>query len=484
MLRIVAPFRFLAFGVVAFSACSTGESRLDEEEGECRRCWTDADRDGYAVDGADSSEVCGTPCSDGFTERAPAAGARDCNDTDRETYPGAPERCNGASDNCDSVIDEGAAATCSLANAVSQCTAGQCTIGSCQNGYGDCSTSAAGCEQALNVAAHCGDCNRACPGLSTCQGELGSARCQCAPTAFETPPAGESFGCSNEGPLIVGDNYVCALKADRSVACWGVAGPPASARFVRIAGAPLGTRACGITVAGTIQCWPGTITPPPPSGTYEAVAVDVNICGIGADGRATCTGPTTERYAPNTKPYRQIGANFTHHCAVARDGTVSCWGLGKESDTSICATNYECGQSIPLTGAFAQVAVGGVHTCGLRPSGQVECWGAGKGPTQGTYPEWGQGRPPAQPFRYITAHVNVTCGIRIADNAIECWGEPYQNAGGSQVSPPSGEFPRVAAGLGFACGLTTAGDIQCWGNLGSGATAIPASITGPFPLVR
>ena len=39
------------------------------------------------------------------------AAADDCDDTDAEVYPDAPERCNDADDDCDDEIDEGLAVT-------------------------------------------------------------------------------------------------------------------------------------------------------------------------------------------------------------------------------------------------------------------------------------------------------------------------------------------------------------------------------------
>jgi hypothetical protein len=85
-------------------------------------------------------------------------------------------------------------------------------------------------------------------------------------------------------------------------------------------------------------------------------------------------------------------------------------------------------------------------------------------------------------FRFVAAGTALSCGIRVVDSAIDCWGEPYQNAAGAEL-PPAGEFNTISMGGSIACGLTRAGAIKCWGNLGTGATAIPATINGPFPLV-
>ena len=65
-------------------------------------CSTGACQDGACVDAV----VCVDLDSDGFGPGC-ASGA-DCRPLDAEAFPGAPERCNGADDDCDGQVDEGA----------------------------------------------------------------------------------------------------------------------------------------------------------------------------------------------------------------------------------------------------------------------------------------------------------------------------------------------------------------------------------------
>ncbi|HEY6559204.1 MAG TPA: MopE-related protein [Polyangiaceae bacterium] len=459
-------------------------------DGGCVTCYLDGDRDGYAVAGADSEPVCGAACRVGFTSRAPVVGARDCNDTDALISPVARERCNGVSDNCDAVIDEGAATTCSLANATPQCTSGQCRVLTCNSGYGDCSATA-GCEQPLNVAAHCGACARTCPALSACAGALGSARCQCAAATFEVPSPTGVFSCMGSGPLALNGDILCAIRATGAVSCWGGTAPAASARFkqITLAGSFGAGAACGVTPAGTIQCWLAHTPilspphPPPAGSSYLAASMTGIVCGIDTAGRATCS--SSGNLSP-TRIYRQIIGGFGHTCALAADGNVTCWGLGIAADPECGGAGlYECGQAVPLAGPFVQLALGGAHSCGLRPNGTVECWGAGRKAADPAAFEHRQGIAPAVPFRYIAAAGNRTCGIRAIDNVIQCWGEPYEVSAGVAALPPAGEYDVVLASDNFACALTkTSNNIRCWGKLqGLNGAAIPASITGPFPLI-
>ena len=76
------------------------------------RC-TDGDRDGFYAEGG-------------------SCGPRDCNDGSAAVRPNATEACNGADDDCDGVVDDGASAACSDNNA---CTVGDtCQAGACRAG--------------------------------------------------------------------------------------------------------------------------------------------------------------------------------------------------------------------------------------------------------------------------------------------------------------------------------------------------------------
>ncbi len=83
-------------------------------------------------------------------------GGGDCNDADDLVYPGAPEVCNGRSDDCDATIDEGA--TCGPLQA---CTSGAC---SCRPE----NTCGASCVDKQVSIAHCGGCNQPCPAGASC----------------------------------------------------------------------------------------------------------------------------------------------------------------------------------------------------------------------------------------------------------------------------------------------------------------------------
>ena len=130
------------------------------------------------------------------------------------------------------------------------------------------------------------------------------------------------------------------------------------------------------------------------------------------------------------------------------------------------------GQSDPLSGDFVQVSAGGYHTCGVRSGGQVECWGSNEmvvscpADEQGTcyYVYTGQANPPAGVlFTQVSAGEYHTCGVTVAGN-VDCWGN---NADG-EAADRTGNYLEVSAGEGHTCALRSDFSVDCWGNNGKG----------------
>jgi len=89
----------------ATESCNSVDDDCDgsTDEGLTTTFFADGDTDGFG-DASNSIEACNRPS--GYV-----LDSTDCADTDESIYPGAPEDCNSADDDCDSFVDEGVTST-------------------------------------------------------------------------------------------------------------------------------------------------------------------------------------------------------------------------------------------------------------------------------------------------------------------------------------------------------------------------------------
>ncbi len=102
--------------------------------------YADDDRDGYGA-AAFSAVACDAPLNY-------VADNTDCDDTDVEVYPGAPEYCDGEDDNCDGTVDEDTALDASIWYADAD-----------SDGYGDAVTTLVACDKPEGYLADNTDCD-------------------------------------------------------------------------------------------------------------------------------------------------------------------------------------------------------------------------------------------------------------------------------------------------------------------------------------
>ncbi len=132
-------------------------------------------------------------------------------------------------------------------------------------------------------------------------------------------------------------------------------------------------------------------------------------------------------------------------CVVTKSGTVFCWGanyanqLGADSGATTCAGGRACSpKALEVLGLSdaTRVSVGNAHACAVRKTGTVVCWGRNK------FGELG--------------HAN-------GDDL--CAGTPCNRAPTQVVGLPANDpVIQVSAGDAFACALTKAGAVFCWGS--------------------
>jgi alpha-tubulin suppressor-like RCC1 family protein len=325
-----------------------------------------------------------------------------------------------------------------------------------------------------------------------------------------TVPATQQLTISVYPPPVVtristGTNTTCALRIDRTVACWGGLGPD-----------DLGTLAAG--ASGTLS------TPVQVDDISDATDVsvgDVMGCALRATGVPVCWGGNNTHGAlgngtrqPARTPTAVVGiadavaisAGASYGCALQRTGRVSCWGsngligtLGDGTlDDSVVATSV-----VGITDA-TQISAGGGHACARRATGTISCWGSNASGELGNGVAGGISDVPVTVAGLtdaisVSAGENITCAVR-ATGTVACWGAGAHGALGNG-SIASSSTPVGVSGLGDAvsvavgtdgsapgadgaCAQRATGATVCWGAVGpgrdgSGTTlAVPVAASG------
>ena len=225
-------------------------------------------------------------------------------------------------------------------------------------------------------------------------------------------------------------NHTCALRADKSIDCWGSnLGGQAPAH---VAGSYSSVSAgayhtCALKVDGDVTCWGSNesgLAPPRVAGPFTAVSAgNSHTCAVRADRDIACWGSNSHGAAPPLVqgPFTSVSAATYNTCAVQADGDISCWGTDSYGQAPT-----------EVGGPFTAVSAGFSHTCGLRTNGNIACWGSNA-----------NGQAPAAvagPFKSVSAGGSHTCAIRV-ENLVSCWGSPLL-----MPAPPAPPGPPPAAG--------------------------------------
>lgn len=225
----------------------------------------------------------------------------------------------------------------------------------------------------------------------------------------------------------------------------------------------------------------------------DLVAVHVSIhagCRVARTGEFICNARYPGNLATAPGALDAIGASVGDDfaCALARDGTVSCYGRNGSGQLGAEYSQLSSADLLPvsrLAGA-QEIATGASHAC-ARTSDSVHCWGRG---TEGQLGSARVSRAPsplavaalgARPVD-IDAYEHTTCAV-LADGRVFCWGEALGPWPGAATPEPiagfAGEAEQVAVGGEHACIRTRDGRAHCFGSgangrLGHGSTASSA----------
>jgi alpha-tubulin suppressor-like RCC1 family protein len=343
--------------------------------------------------------------------------------------------------------------------------------------------------------------------------------------------------------ISAGDQHACAVTTQGGVKCWGSnkngqlgdGTTTDSAVPVDVTGMSgvtaiasgadddpvnhYGAFTCALTSAGGVKCWGGNSAGQLGNGATTDSPIPVDVAGLtagvsqifaGADyacalmsaGGVKCWGgasavPTDVAGLTGGVTSIAVGdANTPVACAVTGAGGVKCWD--KRAQTP--------GDYPGLTSDVSTIALYAGHVCVVRTSGVVSCQAGSNAPfvdVAGLIPGTGAG-PTSQPttaggggnIEAITAGFASTC-VLTGSGGAKCWGlNQYGQLGNGSTASSSlvpvdvlgltSDVSEVAAGNQYACALTDAGGIKCWGandtgQLGTGTTTsslIPVDVPG------
>lgn len=249
-----------------------------------------------------------------------------------------------------------------------------------------------------------------------------------------------------EGRLSAGHSHSCGIQSDGTVYCWGTDEgdwdygqvrdtPTDTFRTVSVGG----FFSCGVYLNQRgYTCW-GENKQPPIDADFVTINVGVDhACGLTAAGSVQCWGDDIYgQTLPPDDAFKQVSAGYRHSCGVTPENEALCWGKDDNGRSSVPDV------------AFTQVSAGSFQSCGIDTDGEIHCWGDQlESPPSGTYRQLSVARSGTH-----------ACALSVAGH-IACWG--YGGLG--QTDSPEGVFEAVSAGGTHSCAVDEAGTFVCWGQ--------------------
>lgn len=300
--------------------------------------------------------------------------------------------------------------------------------------------------------------------------------------------------------ISAGQNHTCGVTTDRQAFCWGdnddgqlgsvTPGGPTPTRveaqlpWTQISAGY--SHSCGVRSDGAMACWGGNDRGQIGNGSTFNSTVPVRI-SLG-------------------EPVAETSAGQGRTCARTLSNQVYCWGAIwiQTKDGLELTRSQTTPQLVPVSPLFASVSVSSFTTCGVEVSGKVYCWEANPRGERGDGTFVGSTVPIQVAgnlqFVQVSAGLVQTCAVAIS-GAGYCWGDDSFGQLGVATSTvvercvggtlPCSSTPRavigrqsfveISTGLGsHACGVTTQGNLYCWGLGGSGQRGDGTTGVGAF----
>jgi len=256
------------------------------------------------------------------------------------------------------------------------------------------------------------------------------------------------------------------------VSCDSATGPGDNDPFAAALGR-LGVGAfasCGVR-GGAAYCWGEGVSGQLGNGITETSLVPVAVSG--------------------GQSFSSVSGGMNHSCGLTSARQAFCWG-SNESGQLGNGTTTNSSTPVAVAGglSFSTISAGFAFTCALTVGGAAYCWGeAGLGNSTTTNSSVPVAVAGGHQFTSISAADGdegySACALAVGGSAY-CWGDNWAGQLGDGGASGSGSLEPVAVTGGHtfqsigvsdahACGLTTAGEVYCWGwnhqyQLGDGTT--------------
>jgi alpha-tubulin suppressor-like RCC1 family protein len=152
-----------------------------------------------------------------------------------------------------------------------------------------------------------------------------------------------------------GIDFSCGIDRLGDLLCKGqIDPPPTDGPFVALAAG--GRHACALRDDRTLACW----------GLGDADDPD-----DGTDPRGQSWGQAV----PPPGEFVYVASGNTFSCALRANGDITCWGQGSIDGGCLNGGRDNCGTLLAPPGPFVELGLGSTYGCGLRPDNSVSCWG-------------------------------------------------------------------------------------------------------------